>query len=339
MKQKLISTSLFNGWVQFAAQQGLESSSILSHLQLPEADAMIPFSKFAHFAQWLMQKTESKEIGYQLGRQSNLAAMGMVGQLIQTSRTLGEALQQACKFFNLLSEVMSLRLEEDEQDVRLIFECDEACEKGFPNVCQQLLLTSMIFSFKEVYLLSLQNAYPKEIQMSFSPIHKAEMEELFQCHIQVNTKKNLLEFEKAVLDKKIVFADYELMLHLEKLARQRMGIHLQKRATFSDQLKTLVYSLLDPTFPSLKMLSLQLGMSERNIQRKLKEENTSYSSLITGMKKSMATEFLEKKLSIKETTYLLGYSEPSAFIHAFTGWFGISPKNYQNQHISQRKAT
>lgn len=297
---------------------------------------MIPFSKFAHFAQWLMQKSESKEIGYHLGKQSNLAAMGMVGQLIQTSRTLEEALQQACKFFNLLSEVLSLRFEEDGQDARLIFTMDEECERDFPEICQQLLLTSMIFSFKEVYLLSLQHAYPKEIQMSFAPIHQAELEELFQCPIQLSGKQNYLQFDREVLDKKIVFADYELMLHLEKLACQRMGIQLQKQETFSDQLKALVYTLLDPAFPTLKMLSLQLGMSERNIQRKLKEEKTSYSRLITEMKKSMAAEFLQQKLSIKETTYILGYSEPSAFIHAFISWYGISPKNYQLKHISEK---
>jgi len=110
-----------------------------------------------------------------------------------------------------------------------------------------------------------------------------------------------------------------------------MGIHLQQQASFSEQLKALVYTLLDPAFPSLKMISLQLGMSERNIQRKLKEEKTTYSQLITEMKKSMAAEFLQQKLSIKETTYLLGYSEPSAFIHAFISWYGVSPKNYQNQ--------
>lgn len=331
MKQKLISKSLFNGWLQFASQQALDSSSILQHLQIPEADSMIPFSTFAHFARWLMQKSGSPEPGYSLGKQSSLAAMGMVGQLIQTSRTIREGLNHACTFFNLLSDVLSLKLEEDSMHAYLAFELDENSEKDFPEVCQQLLLTSMMFSFKEVYFLTLQEAYPKEIHMSFPPIHKREMEELFNCPIQVDGKRNQMGFEKAVLDKKIVFADYELMLHLEKLACNRLGIHRQKQAQFSDQIKGLVYTLLDPAFPSLKTVSLQLGMSERNIQRKLKEEQTSFSALISEMKKSMAAEFLQQKLSIKETTYLLGYSEPSAFIHAFIGWYGISPKNYQNQ--------
>ena len=331
MKQKLISKSLFNGWLQFASQQGLDSASILQHLQIPEAESMIPFSKFAHFAQWLIQKSGNPEPGYFLGKQSSLAAMGLVGQLIQTSRTIGEGLQHACTFFNLLSDVLRLEVVADETHAHLVFELDKESEKDYPEICQQLLLTSMMFSFKEVYFLTLQAAYPQEIRMSFSPLHKKEMEDLFQCSIQVDGKANQMGFEKAILEKKIVFADYELMLHLEKLACNRLGLHQQKQAQFSDQIKGLVYTLLDPAFPSLKTVSLQLGMSERNIQRKLKEEQTSYSALITEMKKSMAAEFLQQKLSIKETTYLLGYSEPSAFIHAFIGWYGISPKNYQNQ--------
>lgn len=334
MKQKLISKSLFNAWLQFANQQGFDSFSILQHLQLPEEGNMIPFSTFARFAQWVMQKSENAEPGYSLGKQSSLAAMGMVGQLIQTSRNIREGLQQACKFFNLLSEVMSLKLEEDTQYASLIFEWDKKSEEDFPQICQQLLLTSMIYSFREVYFLTLQKAYPKEIQMSFSPIHKKEMEELFLCQIITDSRSNRLVFDRGILDKKIVFADYELMLHLEKLACKRLGEHMQNQEQLSDRIKALIYTLLDPAFPSLKTVSRQLGISERNIQRKLKEENTSYSRLITEMKKSMATEFLQKKLSIKETTYLLGYSEPSAFIHAFTNWYGISPKNYQLKHIS-----
>ncbi|MDW3648935.1 MAG: AraC family transcriptional regulator ligand-binding domain-containing protein [Bacteroidia bacterium] len=334
MKQKLISKSLFNSWLQFAAQQGHDTSSILQHLQIPETEQMIPFSKFANFAQWLMQKSGNSQIGYSLGRQSSLAAMGMVGQLIQSSRNIREGLEHACKFFNLLSEVLSLKLEEGEKYASLIFELDKESVQDFPEVCQQLLLTSMIFSFKEVYFLTLQKAYPQQVDITFAPIHQKEMEALFQCQIRAKSNRNLMGFEKEVLDQKIFFADYELMLHLEKLACHRLGKQMENQQEFSDKIKALVYTLLDPSFPSLKSVSLQLGMSERNIQRKLKEENTSYSSLITEMKKSMATAFLDKKLSIKETTYLLGYSEPSAFIHAFISWFGISPKNYQNQQIA-----
>ncbi|HEY3137913.1 MAG TPA: AraC family transcriptional regulator [Blastocatellia bacterium] len=34
----------------------------------------------------------------------------------------------------------------------------------------------------------------------------------------------------------------------------------------------------------------------------------------------------DKKLSVKETAYLVGFSDPGAFSHAFKRWTGHSPR-------------
>lgn len=332
MKQKTISKAILLNWIQFAEMHNINTSLMVQRLDVSEQDSIITFEQFALFAEWIIQKPEGARIGIRLGEQSNLAALGVVGQLIQSSRTIKEALEQASHFFNLISNVMHLDFHITKNHVLLNFEIDDDVNKKFPEVCEQLLIASMIFTYKEVYFLTLQNPCPTTVKITFESNIQEELSSLFNCEVQRSNRKNQLVFDEKIIDKKIKFSDYELMLHLEKLACQRLKEQNGRSNTFSDNIKSIVYNLLDPYFPNLCTVANQLNMSERTVQRKLKEEHTSYSRIITEMKKSIAKDYLKNNLSIKEVTYLLGYSEPSAFTNAFKGWFGESPKNYRTYY-------
>lgn len=73
----------------------------------------------------------------------------------------------------------------------------------------------------------------------------------------------------------------------------------------------------------------QLAVSKRTLQNRLKEEQTSYLKLLDALKNKMAVRYLETaKGSICEIAFLLGFSEQSAFNHAFKRWTGKTPMEY-----------
>jgi AraC-like DNA-binding protein len=68
----------------------------------------------------------------------------------------------------------------------------------------------------------------------------------------------------------------------------------------------------------------------RTFQRKLSEENTTFGNIIDGIRKELCQKYLLKEnRPIQHVSYLLGYSEPSAFIRAFRKWYGVSPNKYK----------
>jgi len=69
----------------------------------------------------------------------------------------------------------------------------------------------------------------------------------------------------------------------------------------------------------------ELFMSRSTMQRKLKQEETTFKELLDEIRKKMALSYLEQNLSITQITYLLGLSSPSVFGHSFKRWFGVSP--------------
>jgi len=70
-------------------------------------------------------------------------------------------------------------------------------------------------------------------------------------------------------------------------------------------------------------------VSKRSLQEKLKVEKTYFRYLLEAVRKQMAVDNLAKQdVSICETAFMLGYSDQSAFNHAFKRWIGQTPKAY-----------
>ncbi len=82
-------------------------------------------------------------------------------------------------------------------------------------------------------------------------------------------------------------------------------------------------------------LALNLGLSERTLQRRLEEENISFTMLIQFIKVEMAKQMLEvPSLKITEIAQGLGYSESSAFTRSFKKNEGISPLKYRKKFLN-----
>ena len=103
----------------------------------------------------------------------------------------------------------------------------------------------------------------------------------------------------------------------------------QKRV---EQARSQVHLSLMQGEPALEEVAEEMGLSSWSLQRRLREEGMSFSSLVINVRCGMATPYLQQKpLSISAMTRLLGYSAVSAFSRAFRRGFGISPRQWRLQ--------
>lgn len=99
-------------------------------------------------------------------------------------------------------------------------------------------------------------------------------------------------------------------------------------------MKVINENLSEPTL-SVEMLANSVGLSRVHLHRKLKElTNLSSRDFIRNIRMQQAAKLLkEKKLSISEVAYAVGYNNLSHFSNTFKEYFGLSPKEYmQNAH-------
>lgn len=101
---------------------------------------------------------------------------------------------------------------------------------------------------------------------------------------------------------------------------------LESAQTVRGRVEALLIPILHTEEPSMERIAEKMGISHRMLYRQLKAEGTTFEKLLDELRHKMALHYLDgKKVSVNETAYLVGFSEPSAFSRAFRRWTGASP--------------
>jgi len=83
---------------------------------------------------------------------------------------------------------------------------------------------------------------------------------------------------------------------------------------------------------SLEYVSSRLGLPARTLQRRLKSEGTTFARKTDEVRRLLAERYLgDRRASVSEVAFLLGFSDVSAFHRAFVRWTGQTPKAFRNQ--------
>lgn len=71
-------------------------------------------------------------------------------------------------------------------------------------------------------------------------------------------------------------------------------------------------------------------MSPRSLQRRLREEGTTFAELLEELRRDLALRYLrDPRIGIAEVGFLLGFRDVTAFHRAFRRWMGTTPASYR----------
>jgi AraC-like DNA-binding protein len=105
----------------------------------------------------------------------------------------------------------------------------------------------------------------------------------------------------------------------------------------SRQVAELLARNLKGTVPQLSEIARELAMSDRNLQRALRSDGTTFQRLLDQVRRDLAISHLANpSTSTGQVGFLLGFSEPSAFHRAFRRWTGKAPGAYRQAKTELR---
>jgi AraC-like DNA-binding protein len=122
------------------------------------------------------------------------------------------------------------------------------------------------------------------------------------------------------------------------LERQAGNIlaHLPASGDVRDEVRSALSSPLTAGEMRIDVVARRLATTPRTLQRRLARAGTSFEFLCDELRKHAAEHYLaDPTLSIAEVTYLLGYSEPTAFHRAFKRWYGTTPHTFRARMTSR----
>jgi len=271
--------------------------------------------------------------GLHLGESMQLAALGVVGELVQNSRTIGEAIGHAAAVAKWVTDLFDMTVSHSESAFALEFVANPALAIAYPYVFRHTMDLFMVFAIHELDGLVLKKVKPRVVRLPMTEHYRTEYQRVFRCENLIESERYMLEFEGSYWHEPILTANYEL----QRLLLQKIQAMSQTATGADGQNLTgkIRHHLLANAYlglVSLEEMAANFNTSPRSLQRKLQEEGVTYQQLADTTRKSLALHYLDSgKYPVKEISYMLGYNELSAFSRAFKRWTGTSPVNYQKQ--------
>lgn len=112
--------------------------------------------------------------------------------------------------------------------------------------------------------------------------------------------------------------------------RQRLA-QVSETSTTSERVHAALLELLPSGEAAAEAVAKRLAVSKRTLQRRLKDENTSYAEVLARTRERLARHYLSRTtVRSSEIAFLLGYDEPSSFVRAFHEWTGQTPESLRH---------
>src|SRR5947207_337892 len=169
-------------------------------------------------------------------------------------------------------------------------------------------------------------AFLKAVHVTHAePSYRAEYDRIFRVPVVFSSHRNALLADDSWLalpppsPSRPIFD--VLKAHSEALLEK-----LESSRSMSGRVEELLLPSLDNGGATMKAIASQLGVSRQSLFRKLKAEGSTFEAVLDGLRHKLALRYLNGDgLSVKETAFRLGFSEPASFSRAFKRWTGTSP--------------
>jgi AraC-like DNA-binding protein len=280
--------------------------------------------------------TNDPLFGLHFGESIQLAALGIVGEIIQTSNTVGEALAHAGAMTHLITDAFHLAVSHTSKTFIIRFV--PYAEKEGPHSFgfHQMMDLFMALAVREMDGLLLDRIKPIAVRYPHNFADPSEYERILRCRPVKKAGEYSLEFDLKYWNEPILTANYEL----QSLMLQKVNATLTdpgKVQTLPVRISNYLMANSYLGISSLEDIAANFNISPRNLQRKLKDEGVKYQDLADGVRKSLAIHYLGSgNYRVKDISYMLGYNELSAFTRAFKRWTGASPLTYLNLSTNQQ---
>ena len=251
--------------------------------------------------------------------------MGALGYAWLVSSTLRRAMGRADRYIHAVSEGLNTKLEDTPAGLKLSFFIDDSVEIK-PQ--QHTLIIAVVlhmcrFNYGDELVAS-------EICLARAePDDKGAIDSFFRSKVRFGAKVDSITIARADADAELSSANKQIVLmHDEMLMKYLIEI---KKGDIVDQVKSIILENLPDGQVTDSLVASELNLSERSMQRRLQEHQTTFRFLLDTVREMVAKQYIENPMNrMSDIAFLLGFSEQSAFSRAFKKWTGKSPLAYRN---------
>jgi AraC-like DNA-binding protein len=183
-----------------------------------------------------------------------------------------------------------------------------------------------------------QHLTPRRVDFQRPGLGHDEHQRYFGCEIRYGAPRNAVVLHAADLSRPFPGHNQELLDMLTPSLAAALG-ELQAGNSIQSQVKVVLKRCLASGRPDLPSVAHDLGMSERTLQRRITDENTTFRELLVEARQELGRQLLaDPTTDVDEVACLLGYQDASSFYRAFRDWEGVTPNQWRELNGRSAKA-
>jgi AraC-like DNA-binding protein len=299
--------------------------------ELADADARFP--ELALIRLWMSaERTYTGELlSVQAAAGVPFGELELMDYLIGSGETVGDAFTCLARFARLCASGVHYAFEQGEHDDVLVVLCHPRGIASFPPALIEYIWTLLIARARA----ALGDRFRTTLRLPHTA--RAPLAAYARVLGQVEFEKPRAELlvPRAVWQLENPRADPRLGALLERYAAPALA-ELPERDDPLQRARRELSSVLGEGEPSIQHVARKLGLTPRTLQRRLADSGYTFRKLVDEVREQAGRSYIERtQLSLIEITYLLGYSDPSAFNRAFRRWTGTTPAEHRQRGVGR----
>lgn len=301
---------------------------------LARADLTFPAETVAWLLDGLADRYGIADLGLRIATRRRMANIGFAGLVLGQQPTVREALAMVERYRHLMSDSLSLHIEESEGTAIAMLGVAIA-----PSAPQRQSRELGLAAFVHLFRLLLGEAWRPDAVHFIHPAPQSATlhRRFFGCPVHFESQFDGFECPVADLDRVNTHADTALASYAAGLLD---ALPTQGADAVTTMVTRLVHTLLPMGRATLPNVAQALGRNVRTLQRDLAAQGQEFRAILADARADLAAVYLlDPALTVETVAERLGYASDTAFIRAYRARHGTTPGAARAAAIAKARAT
>lgn len=291
-----------------------------------------PVSRMQYVWQMAESSVNNKsQLAIQIVKYMNASSFHALGFGLYASGTIASLFARMCRYSEVISSAVKMTTDVTDEEFHFTIHDLRPVKSHLTTVVSFLYLMRICRQLGGPEL----SAHSIEVPWTNNDYVDAMQSEM-DVPIIYKCKHHRLNFDIANAHQPLPSGQSQLANFQDRLCRDYLH-SLEEHRHLPSRVRLKILQGLNNNQLDIQSVASSLHMSHRTLQRRLREENTSYRDILREVRIELVTEYAQNpELNAVQISYLLGFSGGAQFSSQFKTWFGVTLTEYRDHPIKHQ---
>lgn len=337
--REIIRASAWAGFSELVRELGGDPGVILAAAQvdtaaLDDPERYLPLRAFLDSQTIAAERLGRRDFGMLLGQRQTMSVLGALSIAIVNAPTAREGIEIAARYMHVHNPAFLMTLAPMPKTSRDFLSCAVELRRNQGREQNDERIIASIH--KSLGQLGGGRYKPHEVWFTHEPISPiATYRKVFGTAPLFGKPAMGIALERAILDSWRPGGSSQMREIAEAYLRSQSP---PPNKGFTTRVASMARSLLNGGECTPEQAARALGVHARTLQRRLKDEGSSFEKIKDDARREWAeTLLVQPAVTLSQIAQMLDYADSSAFSRSCRRWFGESPRTYRAKLLAARR--